>query len=355
MRHRLLFILIFLVSCSEVISESVDTQSVNKNYGKSAKLAYDCVTSTIDSNGKKWTYKVGFISNLQPSVSLLISSSQSINGKNQTENFGSISLNKIDTDTFSDRHKATVKLIQNGANKSIEVSHHSKNLLARKENGWCRTLQLSENQPEQGSVPTYTIQKASSVIALNGLWQPDTLLNPQQGSYLKFDANMGWANTRDQILGQIGFQGVCNHLIDLGANEYTAGKAFNTPETSSRLLALLDAIGIFVELYRGFRCAQNPNLRIERMGLIYWKSIDWEREPIYVGTAHDPKLKFKLCADRVGSKFLVGELIAGDYSPTGYLCIKHYPTTGNTREFIEVKAVDKTGLNGSDWLRFTKR
>jgi hypothetical protein len=352
---HLSFIFILLLGCSDLAVTEKSSGSVEKqgNLG-AARLAYDCVTATM-SGGKKWTYKVGFVSNLQEKIALSISSSETLNGKNHVEAFGQINLSKVTTDTFLLPGKAKVKLVQLGARKSIEVEHYSTNLTASAENGWCKTLQLAEDSNQNTS--QYGWVKAKSATLLNGVWKADPTLNPGIKTKLKFEASPLWGDTDDKMFGFLYLQTSCMELIDLGVNDHILSK---TPigglePKFSKLLAFIDLISMAVSLYKSYQCASNPT-SINRQETIYWKSIDWNKEPIYVypqAVAHDPAVKFKLCNDRPGTKYNVAE-IQRDFQPVGYLCVKHWRTVGNTPEFIEVKSVDVSGNRGSEWIRFNK-
>jgi hypothetical protein len=353
--YHLSFLLILLLGCSDLqISEEANDSVEKKGNFGAARLAYDCVTATM-SGGKKWTYKVGFISNLQEKVALSISSSEMINGKNNIETFGQINLSKVSTDTFLLSGKAKVKLVQLGARKSIEVNHYSTNLTASAENGWCKTLQLAEEHNQ--NISQYQWIKAKSAILLNGVWKADPTLNPNIKTKLKFEASPLWGDTDDKMFGFLYLQTSCLELVDLGINDYIVSQ---TPigglkPKTSRLLALIDLISMADSLYRSYQCASHPT-SINRQETIYWKSGDWSKEPIYVypeAVAHDPAVKFKLCNDGSNTKYNIAE-IQRNNQPVGYLCVKHWRTVGNTPEFIEVKSVDVSGNRGSDWIRFNK-
>jgi hypothetical protein len=351
---HLSLIFILLLGCSDLEVTGKSNASVDKqgNLG-AARLAYDCVTATM-SGGKKWTYKVGFISNLQEKIALSISSSETIQGKNNVETFGQINLSKVTTDTFLLPGKAKVKLVQLGARKSIEVEHYSTNLTASAENGWCKTLQLAEDSNQNTS--QYEWVKAKSATLLNGVWKADPTLNPEIKTKLKFQASPLWGDTDDKMFGYLYLQTSCLELTDLGANDYIVGKTpIGGVEVKSKLLAFIDLISTVFALYKSYRCASHPT-SINHLETVYWKSGDWSKEPIRVypeAIPRDPAVKFRLCNDRPGTKYNVAE-IQRDFQPVGYLCVKHWRTVGNTPEFIEVKSVDVSGNRGSDWIRFNK-
>jgi len=99
-----------------------------KSFGASANIYYDCKTSTRSPDGAQWSYHTKEVMNLMGSVSVHVT--------RDTDDFGYVTLSKVDTDTFSDGN-VTLRLVQLGAHKSIEIQHKRVDLFASAENGRC--------------------------------------------------------------------------------------------------------------------------------------------------------------------------------------------------------------------------
>jgi hypothetical protein len=145
-------ICIFLLCCADLHNDTkISTLPVDKSSTLDTRLAYDCVTSTIDVNQKKWTYRVAFLSldQAQKEIFLNVSSSQLVDGKALVQNFEQLTLSRRGEYHFSLDHRVTLKFVRLENRYSIYVNHESTGLEARPENGWCKTLQLSKNKENQ--------------------------------------------------------------------------------------------------------------------------------------------------------------------------------------------------------------
>ena len=129
----------------------------SKSFGQAANVIYSCEVSTLGSDGTKWSYQTDEIMNLMRSIQLVVYQNE--------QRYGPLNLNKVNTDTFSDGN-LTVRLVQVGAGKSIEVEHRNTSLFARAENGWCSAKQsdrYADAQPgdswstNDGSYDTFSV------------------------------------------------------------------------------------------------------------------------------------------------------------------------------------------------------
>ena len=114
--------------CADIASMDEGDLFETKSFGASANIYYDCKTSTRSSDGAQWSYHTKEVMNLMSSVSVHV--------MRDADDFGHVSLSKVDTDTFSDGN-VTLRLVQLGAHKSIEIQHKRVELFASAENGRC--------------------------------------------------------------------------------------------------------------------------------------------------------------------------------------------------------------------------
>ena len=128
-------------ACSDKDLE-MERAAESKNFGQAARVIYSCKTSTIASDGTTWTYQTDEIMNLMRSIKLTVLQNE--------QRYGPLSLGKVNTDTFSDGN-LTVKLVQSGLGKSIEVEHRNTSLFAGAGNGWCSASESDRySQAESG-------------------------------------------------------------------------------------------------------------------------------------------------------------------------------------------------------------
>ena len=114
-------------ACSDM-GEEFDAAPGEKSFGRSANLVYACEVAAQSSDGTTWRYETKEIMNLMREIRLTVYQGDTA--------YGPIALPKVDTDTFSDDN-LTVRLLQSGIGKSIQVDHRNVGLTARSENGWC--------------------------------------------------------------------------------------------------------------------------------------------------------------------------------------------------------------------------
>ena len=129
-QDTLMCVALFSVSlgCADIESMDEGNQFETKSFGASANIYYDCKTSTRSPDGAQWSYHTKEVMNLMSSVSVHVT--------RDADDFGYVSLSKVDTDTFSDGN-VTLRLVQLGAHKSIEIQHKRVELFASAENGRC--------------------------------------------------------------------------------------------------------------------------------------------------------------------------------------------------------------------------
>lgn len=123
--------ILVVIFCSYACSNGDVDLGINgesKGFGQAANVIYTCEVSTLGSDGTKWSYQTDEIMNLMRGIQLTVFQNE--------QRYGPLNLNKVNTDTFSDGN-LTVRLVQVGAGKSIEVEHRNTSLFAHAENGWC--------------------------------------------------------------------------------------------------------------------------------------------------------------------------------------------------------------------------
>ena len=134
------------LACSDPVNtykDDASSSSASKyHYGESSKVAYNCITATVDANGTKWSYHVPEIMNLMDviSISVIKSEKQTSNQSVRPQKMPVVFLNKVNRDEFSNQN-LTVRLqnVSDGR-KSISVMHRELgNLTASAENGWCKS------------------------------------------------------------------------------------------------------------------------------------------------------------------------------------------------------------------------
>ena len=135
-----LFLSFLGFACADMAPNSAE--STNKNGGIAENIAYRCEVATYTSDGSMWVYRTDKIMNMMSQISVSV--------ERDSESFGSLTLSKKMTDTFSDGN-LTVTLTQLGSKKSISVEHNNVPLFASAENGWCSAFEINEDWNQTGS------------------------------------------------------------------------------------------------------------------------------------------------------------------------------------------------------------
>ena len=163
------------VACADLNTSEVQDNTAEK-FGQAARVGYSCEVATIDSNGSQWLYQTKEIMNLMSAIQLSVYQDDTL--------YGPVSIPKVSTDTFSDGN-LTVKLVQNGIGKSIEVNHKNMSLFARAENGWCSSFETDRYADNYGGSTSSWGQDAD-----NGRGSNTPESQPEFGAYDQFQIKM---------------------------------------------------------------------------------------------------------------------------------------------------------------------
>lgn len=117
---------VFSVSCKR----STEEASLSSSNLSASDIYYNCGNSLPKQGSDDWSYQTSTFNNTTQNIAVTVNK----NGSPVTD---PVILNKAATDTWSDNSKLTVRLIQNGANKSVRIDHHSLNRTAPVESGGC--------------------------------------------------------------------------------------------------------------------------------------------------------------------------------------------------------------------------
>ena len=347
---------LFCPSCSDPVDlYQDDSSSVNSSkyyYGESSKIVYNCITSTVDTNGTKWNYHVPAIMNLMNPVAIKVSKSEkrTSNQSSRPQRMPTIFLDKVNTDEFSNQN-LTVKLTnRTDGRKSIIVSHQSiGNRTTLADSGWCKSSQMQMEPTEHFDHRRFNL--------INGTWKVDPAFsgnNKQHTIKLSVFPPLGMNEippTGDHTLGgQITYRSTCSAIADLGAEKFIAeGKnRVNARLRSKRgaLLAAYDIIGFFAVAYSVHRCQQDPDLLQEAR-----RHVTWTTNPLRI----IPTWFREACVQRQGSQPMYGTIPSGEKWIGSYICVNYFGENNQGPPAIEVLLSSSTHSNdSSEWIRFFK-
>lgn len=126
-----------VLGCADIESIGGSDYFEEKSFGVSENIYYSCEASIQSSDGARWSYRTPEVMNLMNEIKVHVT--------RDTDDFGQLKLKKIQTDTFSDGN-LTLRLLQVGLEKSIEITHGRVGLVTSANQGKC----ISHNYSESG-------------------------------------------------------------------------------------------------------------------------------------------------------------------------------------------------------------
>lgn len=160
------FIAFISLACSDLVDNQgnqVENQKATNKENQNFNVAYDCITATIDSNGKEWTYTVPFLNPNENEIWLTVSTKEIVNGQSIQDEFNDLILSKVGNNQYILANRIQVTLVDLPNRKSIEVDHFSMQLKAKAENGWCQTINLPNASNHQSSNPSAQDQDVPTI------------------------------------------------------------------------------------------------------------------------------------------------------------------------------------------------
>ena len=315
----------------ETESESADVGTKADAWGgAAARVFYQCQTATIRAGTQDtWRYKTSLFNNTVPSVIVWVSreSGQTI------DEYPPLVANKIWTDTFSSG-RVTVKLVQKGAGKSIDVTHHTLGQTASSQNGWCSRVDVPAStgyalhdfyySTMSWASRTWTFVNAGTALV-------NLPVSPQMTLHIPFNSNPSQA-----VWGSLRMATPCSPIIDLSGPEGSI--AGGTSPGAERVKGFFAAIDLVTKAWRAYECAQNGGYEDSYL-------------PVYAqlgasGLPGVPSTFLDSCGRGRSTMYLTYR----GPSSTSLMCVIGYKGLSGNRDYLRVRAINATTVRMSDWM-----
>ncbi len=308
---------------SEDDVEGVSDEGVATNY-------YSCQTATVSGDGAKWIYQTSLFQPSSPSVLVFV---QRWNAQGGVDDFGSVSLSKSKTGTFSDGKKVTLtwKTKSNGQ-PSIDIQHHSAGLKAGAANGFCTKTVVD--------LPTHTRHNFfyGGRAALSRKWKVyrvDNVLTDPSDPYVLDLSVDHVSDPSKKSSGLVELEAPCNPiatapLTGLYANNTRAG--------------VMGLLSTALNMWGAFNCASQGGTTDQLAGLT-----------TFLGTKNLwklPKDKFeKPCGMESSETLYANGYLFSNPNAIFVACVQMFdPTDSAHQPYVRMLAANPVDFEVSPWL-----
>lgn len=316
---------------AEDTAESAVDDKADTWGGAAARVFYQCETATIRAGTQDtWRYKTSLFNNTSPSVVVWVSRESSGN----VDEFPPFVVNKIGTDTFSDR-RVTVKLVQKGAGKSIQVTHHSVGHTASAQNGWCGRVEV----PAPSGYRTHdffygTLSWASRTWTFVNAGS--SLVNLPVSPRMTLDIPHN-SNPNQPVWGTLRMSTPCSPIIDL--TNPVGSIAGGTSPGAERVNGFFSALDLVLKAWRAYECVQNGGYEDSYLSV-----------RAQLGASGLPAVPTAFL-DGCGRSNSTMYVTYRGPSSTSLMCVLGYEgqSAGN-RDYLRIRAINATQVRMSDWM-----
>ncbi len=307
---------------------------------------YDCSTEIRDARtGKTWRYDTSWFNNTIDKHRIWVSQ----NDGTTITGYPPLELRKLGTDTWQDpQGKVTLKLQQNGANKTIVVTHHSIGLVTAASRGSCEQVAPSLDGAELHSF----FYGGRSV--LDGKWRAIAAAGEPVASepHVSFEFDMAQppSDPYKDSIGFITFQRRCDFVTH--SDLMTAGSSMTPSAPLGRLGNVGTILGfkfLVTQLIELGRCALDDDGWIDQTLTAQFMLFGKNNAKRYASQ----KL-VAACGQGADSLYMVVQA-AGSYNPQAVACMSILRRPGDNNTYLRIKAASaEWNADPSAWITFIR-